>query len=193
MTYPPYPPAVERLVNSSGDPVRYAFIAMAIERLRSEGIQGSFAEIGVWRGDLSEFIHTLAPSRKFHLFDTFQGFPEDGDDRFRDTSVDLVRKRLIANPANIDLNVGEFPSTAAGLEDEQFSMVMYDADKYEPAVAALEFFYPKLSHGGYFFAHDFNNEAEPGVKKAMQSFLEGKPEMLIEIPDRWGTALFRKI
>jgi O-methyltransferase len=35
--------------------------------------------------------------------------------------------------------------------------VLFDADKYDVAMAAFEFFYPRLSPGGYFFLHDFNS------------------------------------
>jgi O-methyltransferase len=60
--------------------------------------------------------------------------------------------------------------------------------------AALEFFYPRLLAGGYFFLHDFNNnEYDWAVRRAATKFMRGKPERIVEIPDRRGTALFRKI
>ncbi|MCU1242318.1 MAG: hypothetical protein JWO71_3044 [Candidatus Acidoferrum typicum] len=192
MAFPPYSPSVEKELFSSADPVRLGTLALAIERLKTESIPGAMAEIGVWRGATSKFLHSAAPSRKLYLFDTFQGFA-NGDERFRDTSVDFV-KNLLGNPANVEFRVGLFPYTAVGLESEQFSLVMYDADLFEPAAAALEFFYPRLLSGGYFFLHDFNNkEYDWAVRRATTNFLRDKPEKIIEISDRRGTAFFRKL
>lgn len=89
---------------------------------------------------------------------------------------------------------GFFPETAAGLEDEQFSLVMLDCDLYQSALAGLDFFYPRLVTGGYFFPHDYNSsESEHAIMRAVSEFLEDKPELLLEIPDQWGSAVFRKI
>jgi O-methyltransferase len=41
--------------------------------------------------------------------------------------------------------------------------------------------------------HDFNNpESDRAISRAATEFLADKPERLIEIPDEWGSALFRK-
>ena len=48
--------------------------------------------------------------------------------------------------------------------------------------------------GAYFFMHDFNNpESNHAISRAAQEFLADKPERLVEIPDVWGSALFRKL
>ena len=42
--------------------------------------------------------------------------------------------------------------------------------------------------------HDFNsNESEYAISRAAHEFMADKPEMLIEIPDYFGSALFRNI
>ena len=45
-----------------------------------------------------------------------------------------------------------------------------------------------------FLMHDYNSE-ESGraVSRAANTFMSDKPELLIELPDFFGTALFRKI
>lgn len=98
MKFPPYPKFAQKSILVSGDPVRYAAFALAIHRIQAEGIEGSFAEVSVWRGETSKFIHSLAAERTFYLFDTFEGFPEEDiqedDKRFQDTSLDIVRKKV---------------------------------------------------------------------------------------------------
>ena len=70
---------------------------------------------------------------------------------------------------------------------------MLDADLYKPTRAGLEFFYPRMSKGGYIFLHDYtSSESNYAVSRAADEFLADKPEKIIEIPDTWGTALFRK-
>jgi O-methyltransferase len=51
-----------------------------------------------------------------------------------------------------------------------------------------------MVRGGYFFMHDFNSvESDCGVYRAACDFMADKSELLIEIPDLNGTALFRKL
>lgn len=193
MTFPTYSEKMRRMIGWSNDRVRHATMALALERIRSESISGAIAELGVYRGYVSRFLHEQMPERKLYLFDTFDGFRDNADNRFRNTSVEIVKERL-RNLDNVEFRIGLFPDTAKGLEHETFSFVLFDADKYDVAMASFAFFYPRLSHGGYFFLHDFNsNESDWGVSKAARDFLRGKPESIVEIPDICGTALFRKI
>lgn len=198
MQHPPYAPDVAGRIERYHDDVRYATLALAIQRLEDSGISGAFAEVGVYRGVTSSFIHRQAPQRKLYLFDTFEGFPESSlqgveDARFKDTSKEVVAA-LIGDTTNLEFRVGFFPETAVGLEAEQFALVMLDVDLFAPALDVFRFFYPRLVRGGYFFMHDFNSpESERGISRAALEFLADKPELPIEIPDFHGSALFRKM
>jgi O-methyltransferase len=42
--------------------------------------------------------------------------------------------------------------------------------------------------------HGYNNpESNHGIARAAHEFLADKPERLVEIPDVWGSAVFRKL
>jgi O-methyltransferase len=199
MFHPSYSQVVASDIERYFDDVRFATIALAIERLEHDRIDGAFAELGVYRGALSAFMHRHAPDRRLYLFDTFEGFPEQAlengvdDRRFRDTSQEVVA-RAIGDTRNVEFRKGYFPDSAAGLEDESFAFVMLDFDLYVSAIAALNFFYPRIPRGGYFFLHDFNNvESNRAISRAALEFLVDKPELLLEIPDICGTAMFRKL
>jgi O-methyltransferase len=198
MHFPPYSPAVQEMVSLTGDPVRSSCIALAIETIEREQIPGAFAELGVYRGNTSRLIHFTAPDRTLYLFDTFSGFPKQdlaaqSDGRFRDTGLDLV-SQAIGDTTNVVFKEGYFPETAAGLEHETFAFVLLDFDLYTPTRAAIEFFYPRVSAGGYVFAHDYNSpESDGAVAKALDPFLADKSEHLIAIPDEWGSVVFRKV
>jgi len=190
---------IDRTVTSSGDPIRYAMIALAINRIAQENILGDFAELGVYRGDTSRIIHHFAPTRTLYLFDTFEGFSDkdernaSADTRFNDTNVELV-KANIGNTEKVVIKKGYFPETATGLEDKRFAFVMLDADKFAPTLAGLEFFYSRMSHGGYIFLHDYNSpESDWGVSRALNLFLKGKPETIVDMPDACGSVLIRKV
>jgi len=194
MRFPTYSEKTARLVEDSADRVRYGTLALAFQTIEREKVSGDLAELGVWRGATSTFLHSQMPQRTLYLFDTFAGFPgeSDADGRFRDTSVDAVQRRIGDN-SNVIFRVGTFPGTTLGMESERFAFVLLDADKYASTLAGLEFFYPRMTRGGYMFIHDYNSpESEHGVSRAVNEFLQGKPERVVEIPDIWGSVLFRK-
>lgn len=197
MRFPPYAAGSHELVISTRDPVRYTTIALAIHSLAKAAAPGCFAEVGVYRGDTSRILHALAPDRRLYLFDTFKGFPahetDEPDNRFRETSLDLVH-RMLGDLNNVIIREGYFPETARGLESERFSFVMLDVDKYKPTLAGLQFFYPRLNHGGYMMVHDYNSpESNYAVSQAVDEFMAGKPEPIIQVADAGGSVLFRKI
>lgn len=138
--------AERRQLVYTDDPVRYGSLLLALRDIAEQKISGAMAECGVYKGAISKFLHENAPDRTLYLFDTFQGFPNPGDneskdERFQDTSVEAVRQYL-GPSERIVIREGVFPTTAEGLKDESFCLVMIDFDKYQSTLAALEFFYP---------------------------------------------------
>lgn len=200
MEMPTFATDIHTQIAASADYFRYATLGLAVRRVLSDGIPGSFAEVGVYQGVMSRFIHALAPDRKFYLFDTFAGFPEQDVEydcmrgMFADTSIDLVLY-TIGDTRNIIIRQGYVPETLAGLENETFAFVLLDLDLYKPIRDSLEFFYPRLSRGGYLITHDFNNPPDPTilVNRAVTEFMRDKPELIIEIADKWGSVMFRKL
>lgn len=198
MSLPTIPPDQFAQVKQGWDYVRHATLGLAVQRLIRDGIEGDMAEAGVWRGDCARFLHVFDPTRRLYLFDTFEGFPgldkapSPTDTRFRDTAVDVVRS-VVGESPNVIIRKGFFPDTAAGLEQNKFALVSLDLDTYEGIRDGWEFFYPRLSSGGYIFVHDFNaTEYNFGPFRATMEFLANKPEKIVEIPDQWGSALIRK-
>ena len=86
--------------NPRNDRADLARLVMFVENARlieREGIPGSLAELGVYRGTTAKVLHELLPGRTLWLFDTFEGFDardlaherqaKRGGFRFDDTSV----------------------------------------------------------------------------------------------------------
>lgn len=199
MRFPTFSPSVHDSIAGTEDYFRYATLGLAVQRVLLDNIPGAFAEVGVFRGDMTRFIHALAPDRPFFLFDTFEGFPREDlpqgtvDNRFKNTSVSDVL-RTVGDTRTIIVRKGYVPDTFAGLENERFSLVLLDLDLYKPTLAGLEFMYPRLSSGGFLAVHDYNSiESDGACRRAVDEFLRDKPEKPIELADVWGTVLFRKI
>jgi O-methyltransferase len=197
LRFPPYSADKHALVTSTRDPVRYTTVALAIDMLEKAAVPGSFAEVGVYRGDTSRIIHRLAPNRPLYLFDTFEGFPaqdiEVPDERFRETNLEMLREKL-GDLKNIIIRKGYFPDTTVGLENERFAFVMLDVDKYKSTAAGLQFFYPRLSGQGFLMVHDYNSpESDYAVARAVDEFMAGKPEQISPVADSGGSIFFRKL
>jgi O-methyltransferase len=184
------------------DKVRFFTWWLQAERLKRENISGAYAELGVYKGDSARLIHLMDPTRKFYLFDTFEGFPEEdlyGEtgkastytaQSFANTSISQVVKRIKGNHL-IEIVPGYFPDSAQGMTNEVFALVNIDADLYKPTKAGLEFFYPRMSRGGVILVHDYNPKW-PGVIRATDEFLLAVTETPILIPDRDGTLIIVK-
>lgn len=197
MRFPTFDPQAHEAIAASDDYFRYTTLGLALQRVRNEEIPGALAEVGVWRGETSLFLHRVAPERRLYLFDTFEGFPNRDlppntvDVRFRDTSTTAVAHRVASH--NVIIKPGYVPETLASVANEQFAFVLLDLDLFGPTLASLQFFYPRLSPGGYLVIHDYNNpESDWACKRALDEFLADKPEQLTEWGDVWGSASIRR-
>lgn len=185
------------------DNVRLTTLELVLREMKRNNVtDGAIAEIGVFQGDFASKIGEFLPDNKFYLFDTFDGFNNQDtqfdkennyseiDNDFTNTTEEMVLSK-ITNPQRCIIKKGYFPDTAAGLE-EKFIFVSIDPDLYKPAIAALEYFYPRLVEGGYIFLHDFNHSQYRGIKKALYEFMESDKIKYIPIPDISGTVVIAK-
>lgn len=147
-----------------------------------DGIRGSVAELGVWRGECARYINHCFNDERFYLLDTFEGFDardiaaERGAAKsastndFANTSLESVRSNLIY-PDKCVFVKGYFPQTATQIpQDEVFRFVNIDVDLYQPILAGLEFFYPRLVGGGAILVHDYFHPFYTGTRLAVDEF-----------------------
>lgn len=187
------------------DNTRRDMIALLLRMVMDRGVPGDFAEVGVYKGLTARLIHHYAPERALHLFDTFEGFTEQGlagESRatglkvspklFANTSLDRVR--AFVNPVNATVFFyrGYFPqSIPRTLHERTFAFVHLDADLYAPILEGLRFFYPRVPRGGVILVHDYNSW--PGARRAVDEFFAGKPETPLPMPDKSGSAVVVKL
>jgi O-methyltransferase len=181
--------------------VRLSQLELAIHEIKQHHVPGDVAEVGVYKGTFAAVLNRALPDRMLYLFDTFDGFnPEqERTDKeqhglkfsrdFSDTSVEFVLGQMPHRDKCI-VRKGLFPATTAGLENCRFCFVSLDADLYEPILAGLEFFFDRMSAGGFIFVHDYNNAMYPGAKQAVLDFAQRRSAPFIPVTDIYGTAIF---
>lgn len=183
---------------------RDVFLKREADELHRKNLSGAVAEAGVFQGDFAKLINRYFPEKNLYLFDTFTGFderdieaedgyeqdPERGE-HFKQTSVDLVMSKMV-HPEKVIIKQGYVPETFEGVE-EQFCFVNLDMDLYQPTLAALKWFWPRMVDGGVILIHDYFDETGtfPNLKKAVIRFTEENHINSIPIGDDLSIALVK--
>lgn len=146
----------------------------------------NMAEVGVYKGGGSYFIAATLQMLKWesatlHCLDTFEGHasqdvraedPHQRASSFSDTSFESVKGYLSQFP-NIQVYKGRIQETSPQIEEKTFCFVHLDMDLYEPTVFSLKFFDRRLLSGGVIIVDDYGFLTCPGVKQAVDEFMEG--------------------
>ena len=192
------------------DYCRFGTLALIIEEIKRNNIEGELAELGVYRGDFSRCMNEKFPNKKLYLFDTFEGFDArdmekdicsgytskewfDNWDNFSRTYIDLVLEKMKYKNQCV-IKQGYFPDTIPK-EEITYALVSLDCDLYDPILAGLRYFYPRLNTGGYIMLHDYNQSDHlRGVKEAVATYEQeiGYKMVKVPIPDVCGTLVISK-
>ncbi|TKX28194.1 methyltransferase [Campylobacter sp. MIT 12-5580] len=162
---------------------RLNFIKTLSDNFKTNNIQGAVAELGVFRGDTAKHINKFFKDSIFYLLDTFegfdardcenekkQGFSKADSSDFSLTSLELVKAKM-PHLENCRFIKGYFPESAEQIpSDEEFCFVNIDVDLYQPILAGLEYFYPRLVRGGIILVHDYFHPYYTGTQKAVNEF-----------------------
>jgi Macrocin-O-methyltransferase (TylF) len=192
-----------RAVNNGGDVTRLYLLHLNISQVLREGVAGDFVEVGVFKGNSAKILHEFShgAKRNLFLFDTFTGFDKADltgiDARFRPSqyaniSFEAVRE-FIGTEGTIFIT-GVFPASCEKIDlPAQVAVLHVDCDLYAPTKAALEMFYPRMPSGALIILHDYDSGHWPGATRAIDEFFADKPESIVVMPDKCGTAVARRI
>ena len=182
--------------------IRISTLELVAQEIYENNVAGNIAEVGVYKGQFAKYLNRIFPDRTLFLFDTFEGFTDEDmkvekDNKlgtqhqdFANTSVELVLSKMEHRDKCV-VKKGWFPESLEGLEDS-FCFVSLDADLYKPIYDGLEYFYPRLSKGGYIFVHDYNNKNYEGAKSAVKTFCKKMNITCVPMSDTWGSAIITK-
>lgn len=149
-------------------------------------------EVGAYRGGSAFFLANAlaangADQAAVHVIDTFSGHPAasvsefDSEHHsanvFSDADVADVTAYLEAVPSVV-IHQGDVIDLLPEFSDGQFGLIHLDTDLYVPTIAGLEFFGQRLVPGGMMVVDDFGASKCPGIRRAVDEFVEASPEFI---------------
>lgn len=156
----------------------------------SKGIRGDIVEMGCYSGTTSLFISRVliqtGSIKQFHVYDSFEGLPEKtvfdnspAGTQFKSGELLASKKEFIQNFKKANLPVPKVHKnwfSALTFQDlpESISFAFLDGDYYESIRDCLKLIENKMTSGGFIVVDDYQNEALPGAKKAVDQWLKDK-------------------
>lgn len=144
------------------------------------------AEIGVFKGEFSQFIFENTNPLELHLIDLFTYVTCSGDKDgnniiYTDLDVEYDRlKKLYSNIDNVFLHKGKSVNILNTFKNEYFDIIYIDGDhSYGGVKEDLNKSLEKIKNGGYICGHDYNENSFPEVVIAVDEFLKNN-NFLIE-------------
>jgi O-methyltransferase len=153
-------------------------------------IPGDTAEIGCYRGADSYIMCQMNKkdqhfAKRHYMFDSFEGLSDplecDGKHWTKgDLACELEEvKALFKEFENVEIIKGWVPESFPRVDNLKFSFVHIDVDLYQPTLDSIKYFYPKMNQGGIILCDDYGFTSCPGATKAIDEFLDGKPEKML--------------
>jgi hypothetical protein len=166
--------------------------------LHALDIPGRRIECGVFRGFSALLVCEVARAVRgydgdgLHLVDSFAGFPAPRDEDFiplrnRELAVKGPAFRagdgaapenhvraVLGNFPRVTIHHGWIPEVYGALPDGAWSFVHIDVDLYEPTLASLEHFFPRMNTGGVIVCDDYGSALFPGAHLAWDAFCEAR-------------------
>ncbi len=159
-------------------------------------IPGDFVECGVNKGGMARAaVHytgfTNATAKKFYLLDTYQGTPKHclAEDETRRNQYEECYDRVVQNFhefKNVVIVKGEVPATLARVPSQQICFLSLDMNALAPEIAAIEYFWPKLSTGGIVVLDDYNNVGHERQKRGFDEFCHQHGKQVMSLPTGQG-------
>lgn len=195
-----------RLASGSTDDLakqlRFHTLMQAVNHVLTQQVVGDVVECGCWRGHSARMIaDRLLQARwqgHFRVFDSFEGGLSDKTPEDRelygntDPQATLMQKQLFTSRKSavaqvlqhckfVSLHEGWIPDVFAqvvGLNDRRYALVHIDVDLYQPTLAALNQFGPRMAEGGIIVIDDYASSHFPGATRAVDEYREIHPPRL---------------
>jgi len=176
-------------------------VLWAAQQARS--VPGDFVELGVFRGHttmfLAEYLDFAAWDKRWWLYDTFEGIPDDQVDpgwekvnkgAYGGTfTFEEVRDRF-APFGNIEVTKGRVPEVFEETCPETIAFMHIDLNNSTAEVGALDALYDKLSPGAVIVFDDFGWQTAHAQFKAETAWFAARGLAVFPLPT--GQGLFVK-
>lgn len=150
--------------------------------LNKRGLTGRGAEIGVWKGQFSNFLLSKWKGEKLYSIDPWKSFSSEeypDDMNINQTEFDGIHnevKNLLSKFGDRSEIIRKDSVTASKIFEDNFLDFAYldGRHHYEGVKEDIEFWFPKVKKGGILCGHDYLNtvigETHFGVKDAVDEF-----------------------
>lgn len=163
-------------------------------------IDGDFVELGCYKGDTSLLLAEILQDyrdnlvekvvenyvKKLWIYDSFEGLPEKSE--FDDSAIGVdfkggelfvtkreVKERFLRAGLPLPIIKKAWFNELTGKDlPEKIAFAFLDGDFYESIRDSLRLIEEKMARGGVIIVHDYNNQALPGVAKAVDEWLTSK-------------------
>lgn len=162
-----------------------------LERQLQAGKAGNVVEFGCYAGTAGLFIARLLAAYKsmsgYHVYDSFEGLPEKvaqdrspAGEQFVAGELLATKQQLIRNfkAARLPLPIihkGWFSDLTPSDVPNDIMFAFLDGDYYESVKTPLKLISGKLQPNAIIIVDDYQSEALPGARKAVDEWLQNKP------------------
>jgi O-methyltransferase len=155
------------------------------ESVLAKGVAGDLVEFGCYVGTTSLFLQrslASSPEKSLHVYDSFAGLPHKtaadaspAGEQFKAGELIATKSQLIKHfkHAGLPLPVihkGWFEELKPQDVPEKISFAFLDGDFYSSIMASLKLIWPRLQPGAIVVVDDYQTEALPGVRQALNEW-----------------------
>lgn len=177
------------IISDQVDARELSVILTMCERALDQTDHGAFTEFGCYAGTTSLFIARLLSNkhREFHVYDSFAGLPEKqsqdispAGEQFKTGELLATKKAFITHfkKAGLPLPVIHkcwFNDLGEADVPDKIAFAFLDGDYYRSILDPLKLIWPRLVPGAIVVVDDYQNEALPGAKRAVDEWLRTHP------------------
>jgi hypothetical protein len=167
-------------------------------------VEGQFVELGVFKGHtsifLAEYLEFAGWDKRWYLYDTFDGIPDDQLDpgwaknnkvvyNPQTFSYEEVRARFAPFP-NIEVIKGRVPEILLDNSPDRIAFLHMDLNNSTAEIAALEALFDRISLGGVIVFDDYGWAASKAQYDAENRWFADRGLQILTLPT--GQGLFIK-
>ncbi len=163
-------------------------ITKKLQEILEQDVVGDVVEFGCYEGVTSIVIAKLLvdTGKKFYVYDSFEGLPEKSDQDTSPIGLNFKPGELSASKTKFVYNIKKakvpmpiihkawFLDLTENDVPRQISFAFLDSDYYLSIKASIKLIERNLSKGAVVVVDDYNNEALPGVRKAVEEWQRTK-------------------
>lgn len=174
------------------DPARLWALWHLLGQTIAYKVPGDIIEAGCYKGHTSVFLQKmllwLAPEKKLHLYDSFQGLPSFAPQDRGTAHPHLIYQGAVATTQESVVKhfaerncplprivPGWFWDTMPKKLPDAISFALLDGDLYRSIRVPLECVWPRLSPGGIVVVDDYSWDGTNGCTDAVNEFFADKP------------------